>query len=660
VGVLVTVRGEEGTGRDRLLDVLRRAFDRARSSHIVVQLGTEIARFAAAPPPNRLLAVDALRRVLVAAPGHLPSLRALADQCAAMEAWGDAVDALEPIAAGARDPATRLTALFDLADVFGSRLARPADVERVLRRALDIDPMSVEALRRLLAHRRADGANAGEIATWLARLGEAETAPEAKANVLTELAELLRRAGDASGAEKALVEATAQSPKASRLSRLAGLFTGAPSDHARALNAVVARGRELERPDAASFAALGRLEVDALGRWAEGVGHLRLAVDLAPGMHEARAALARGLTHLRAGAEAIGTLLPMLVPDAAPLLSLADPAAALGTLETAFAAEGRHDEATVVRELRAVAGGLDDGAHAELRSRRHPSDPGTFVPVILDLATLRASIVPEGVPALLLDLAAAIAGASSKFARVDTDALGLSSRGRPTVRPMLVLRLAKGFGLDAPDVVASGAVTRVRVVPHETPWLVVPEALSVQPEPVQAAALAGPMVRLALGLPWIDDLRGVQAHAILCAAARQVLPGYGPEARDPGMQERLDEWTRRLARAIGRRQKKALQELAPALGATRPPSLADVEAFEHGIARAELRAAYLVTGDLLATLDAARAADAELGSATANVGRPAIAAVLTHPLTRDVVSFALAPATTALRRKAGTTWGRAR
>jgi hypothetical protein len=462
------------------------------------------------------------------------------------------------------------------------------------------------------------------------------------------------------GAEKALVEATAQSPKASRLSRLAGLFTGAPSDHARALNAVVARGRELERPDAASFAALGRLEVDALGRWAEGVGHLRLAVGLAPGMHEARAALARGLTHLRAGAEATATLLPMLVPDPTPLLSLADPAAALGTLETALAAEGRYDEATVVRELRAVAGGLDDGAHAELRARRHPSDPGPFVPVILDPATLRSSVVPEGVSALLLDLGAAIAGASSKFARVDTESLGLSSRGRPPVHPMLVLRLAKGFGLEAPDVAASAAATRVRVVPHETPWLVVPETLAAQPEPVQAAALAGPMVRLALGLTWMDEVRDVQAHALLCAAARQVLSGYAPDARDPGLPERLDEWTRRLGRAIGRKQKKALQELAPALGATRPPSLTDVEAFEQAVARTELRAAFLVTGDLLATLDVARAADGELGRATANVGKAAIAAVLSNPLTRDLATFALAPATTALRRKAGTTWGRPR
>ncbi|HTB73353.1 MAG TPA: protein kinase [Polyangiaceae bacterium] len=660
VALLIAVRTEEGTGRDRLLPVLRSAFDRARASQVVIQLGTEVARLAAIDPPDRLLAIDALRRLLATSPGHLGSLRALADHCAAMEAWGDAVASLEPIAAGAREPRTRLAALFDLADVFGTRLGRPADVERVLREALDIDPMSVDALRRLLTHRRAAGAPATEIATWLARLGEAETSPEAKATVLTELAELLRRAGDAAGAEKALVEATAQSPKASRLSRLAGLFTGAPSDHARALNAVVARGRELERPDAASFAALGRLEVDALGRWAEGVGHLRLAIGLAPGMHEARAALARGLTHLRAGAEATSTLLPMLVPDAGPLLSLADPAAALGTLEAAFAAEGRHDEAAVVRELRAIAGGLDDGAHAELRSRRHSSDPAAPVAAILDQAMMRASVVPESVPALLLDLAAAIAGAASKFVRVDMDELGVSPRGRLTGHPLPVYRLAKMFGLEPPDVVASARVTRPRVVPHETPWIVMPESLLAQPEPVQAAALMGPLVRLALGVPWMEDLRGVQAQAVLCAAARQVLPGYSPDPRDPALNERLEDWTRRLARAIGRKQKKALQELAPALGATRPPSLADVEAFEEGLARTTLRTAFLVTGDLLATLDAARAADPELNSATANVGKAALAAVLTHPLTRDVVSFALAPATTALRRKAGTTWGRPR
>ena len=364
VALLIAVRGEEGT-RDRLVETIRDAFERARSNHAVVQLGTELARLAAVDPPDRLLAIDALRRVLGASPGHPAALRALARiHCAAMGAWGDAVDALEQLAGGSRDPRARLGALFDLAGLYGDKLARPADVDRVLRAALDVDPTSVEALRKLLAHRRAAGAPASEVATWLARLGEAEAEPEARAAALTELAELRRVAGDAEGAEKAMVEATAQAPNAARLARLTGLFPGAPSDQARALNAVVARGRELERPDAACFAALGRLEVDALGRSAEGVGHLRLAMGLAPGRHETRAALARGLTHLKAGGEAVGLLLPMVVPDAGPLLSLADPAGTLGTLESAFAGEGRHDEATVARELRAIAGGLDDGAHA--------------------------------------------------------------------------------------------------------------------------------------------------------------------------------------------------------------------------------------------------------------------------------------------------------
>ena len=282
------------------------------------------------------------------------------------------------------------------------------------------------------------------------------------------------------------------------------------------------------------------------------------------------------------------------------------------------------------------------------------------MPPLLDPAMLRANVVPEGVPPLLFDLAAAIAGAAGKFARVDMDELGVSPRGRLTGHPLLVYRLAKMFALEAPDVVTSALVPRARVVAHDTPWLVVPETLLAQPEPVVAAALVGPLVRLALGVPWIEDLHGIQAHAVLCAAARQVLPGYASEGKDAGLQERLEDFTRRLARAIGRKQKKALQELAPALGATRPPSLADVDAFERGIARTELRAAFLVTGDLLATLDAARAADSGLGSATANVGKAALAAVLAHPLARDLVSFALAPATTALRRKAGTTWGRSR
>ncbi len=660
VSLIIAVRGEEGKERDRLLDVLRRAFDRAKSSRVVQELGTEVARIASLEPPDRVLAVEALRRVLVASPGHGVALRALAGQYVALGAWAEAVEPLQRLAAIASEPRARIAALFELAHLYGARLARPADAERSLRAALDIDPTSVDTLRRLIQHRRAEGASPGEVSGLLARLGDAERAPDAKAAVLTELAELLRLAGGASGAERALVEAVAQSPNGARLARLAALFPNAPADHARALSLVVARSVAIDRPDAACLVELGRLEVDSLGRAADGVAHLRLALGLSPARHEARAALAKGLTHVGEGAEAIGVLLPMVVPEAAPLLSLSDPAATLATLERAFAAEGRHEEAIVVRELRAIAGGLDDGAHVELRARRLSIDAGVPVPALLDAAALRASVVPVEVPALLLDVAAAIGGVAGKFARVDVDALGVTARDRVTGHPLLVYRLARLLGLAPPDVVVSATVPTPRVVANETPWLVVPESLLGQPETVQTASLVGPLVRLALGVPWLEDLKGVYAHAVLCAAARQVVEGYASEVGDADTQELLGDFTKRVARAIGRKQKRALQELAPALAATRPLALTDVEAFERGLARADLRAAFLLTGDLLATLDAARLGDPELFRATAGVGKQALAAILTHPLIGDLVSFALMPATTALRRRAGTTWGRSR
>jgi hypothetical protein len=67
-----------------------------------------------------------------------------------------------------------------------------------------------------------------------------------------------------------------------------------------------------------------------------------------------------------------------------------------------------------------------------------------------------------------------------------------------------------------------------------------------------------------------------------------------------------------------------------------------------------------VTGDLLATIEAARALDEELARATMHFGRGALVTVLTHPLTSDLVRFALASSTTALRWHARTLWNKAR
>lgn len=665
VGLLVAVRMEDGTPRDVLLPALRRAFERATTGAVVAQLGAEVARVASIDPPDRLLAIEALRRVLQVSPRHAPTLRGLVDQYVAQQAWGDAVETLEELAASARDSRKRLDALFQAADLYGNTLARPLDAERMLQTALDIDPTSVEALRKLLAARRAAGVPARETMPLLERLAHAETAPEPKGAALAELASLRREAGDAEGAEKALVEGAALAPTPETVAALLELHAGAPADQARTLAAVVALAHEAGRPDPLCITTLGRLEIDALGHWREGIEHLRVAIGLAPTTHEARAALAKGLVHMRGSAEAVGLISAMVAPDPSPLLSLADPAAALETLERALADEGRADEATVARELRAVAGGLDDGSHVALRARRQRIDPLAPVPIALDRGVLRTAAVPKDAPFLLLDLVAALSGAEGKLAQIGLEDLGASPRGRLATgvagHPLLVTvaRIATMLGLPRPEVVIGVDVTRPRVLGQEPTWLVIPESLLSLDEPLQTALVAGPLVLAALGAGWLYDLPGAYAHATLCAAARQVIAGYAADAGDVEQQDLVDEMARRVAKAIGRKQKKALQELAPALESAAVVTPEDARAFELAVARTELRTAFVVTGDLLATLDAARGDDPPLGAASASVGKAALAAVLRHPAAGDVTRFALDPSATALRWRAGTLWGQA-
>ena len=274
VTLLVAVRSEEGDGARSPPRALRAAFDRARC---------EPRR---RPARHRARAPRGHRSPGPPAGGRRPSPRArrftrarcrrFARSPITAQRWERGATPSPRSSSSLRAPASRASASRRSSiwpDVFGTRLGRPADVERVLRAALDIDPTSVDALRQLLAHRRAAG-RARERDRGLARApGRGRDRPRgAKATVLTELAELLRRAGDAPGAPRGRSSRrrrsrrTACAPVATRgvCSRARRRITLARSTPSWLVAA------ELERPDAAAFAALGRLEVDALGRWAEG------------------------------------------------------------------------------------------------------------------------------------------------------------------------------------------------------------------------------------------------------------------------------------------------------------------------------------------------------------------------------------------------------
>jgi hypothetical protein len=216
-------------------------------------------------------------------------------------------------------------------------------------------------------------------------------------------------------------------------------------------------------------------------------------------------------------------------------------------------------------------------------------------------------------------------------------------------------RVMRTLGVSDVELVIAGSVNRTRVIAHDQPWIVVPRALTELPEPTQLASIARAVARIAFGVPWLEELPPPHIEALLVAAARQVVPNYAADDIDVFQSKVVAHYEPSIARVLTRRQKKLLEELAPHITSKQGRPM-PIDAFVSTLTRAELRAAYLVCGDLLAAVDEMRAVDTVLSQATERPGRRAIQAVLEHPYTSDLCRFALTPEATGLRRRVGSIW----
>jgi tetratricopeptide (TPR) repeat protein len=668
LGAVLIDEGQE----ERLVTTFRSALGHAKSPDAVVMLGSEVARVARDELKDLTVAIDAMRRVRAVAPQHVPSLLTLAELCIAQRVWPEAVDALEAVVSIAREATPKLTALFALASVYEKVLRRPDHVERVLRAALVVDPYNARALSGLLRRltseapatdEQAQRARRLEIANLLHRFADVEKEPEKKSEILLELADVHLRLSDAAAAERALVEAVATAPSHTRaFARLASFFKRPDGrdavGYARALAAVVSMGQQLGRVDARWLAVLGQLEVQSLSRLRDGIAHLSRAAQIDATLFETRFELASAYVRMGAHDEAWRTLVAMLSPSSRPILSVADPPAALLLLEQSFSSDRRSEEAVVVSELRALAGEIDDGRRAWLYGR--VVRPVADAEEVLDRPTLVTHVLPPEGRHILLEVAAAIAGIEAKMLRVDLGEFGVTSRDRLTARsghPMRLMldRVAKQLGVGEVEIVISPAVVRARVVAQDVPWIVVPPGLVQRGEAAQLAALARAAARIAYGVPWLEEMAPAHIEALLVAAARQVVPGYAADRIDPVMANLVAQQEASVGRALARRQRKLLDELAPHIASPQARPL-PIETFLGALARAELRAAFLVTGQLLAVVEEVRAADELIHRLVSTPNMNALAAVLEHPMLGDVTRYALTSEATALRRGLGSTW----
>jgi hypothetical protein len=156
-----------------------------------------------------------------------------------------------------------------------------------------------------------------------------------------------------------------------------------------------------------------------------------------------------------------------------------------------------------------------------------------------------------------------------------------------------------------------------------------------------------------MGVPWLEELPATSVEAYLVAAARVVAPTYAADDIDLLGLQAVAQYEPLLAKALSRKQRRQLEQVGSRLAGSRPPP---PDAFVLTLSRLELRTAYLVSGDLLATVDEIRQWDPALYQATVRSGPRSLGAILEHPVAGDVCRFAVSAEATALRRRLGSIW----
>jgi cellulose synthase operon protein C len=616
--------------------------------------------------------IAAMRRVLAVVPDDIEATLLMAKLLAAQQVWAEARDMLVRVVDLATAPQVRVSAHFSLAQLYEGPLADLELAETALVPALAIEPQNKHALERLykVAQKREDKAL---VISVLERLAEYEVDSEARAEYDLRLAEACREADDQVGVVRALCDAVVSAPKDMRgwnlLAQVFRLETpeGAAS-YARALHQVleIATQRRLTI-EPRWLLTLGLIEVNLLRRPGDGVAHLQRATGLgAP--PETRVALGQGLVAAGRNAEAAKTLRDLLTTEGEMLLRLAEPpafagiraasvapagtvlAAALACLESALATEGRAEERLAVEEVRACLGEVSAERVSALRSRR--LKPEAPYPGALAGSEFARLLVPEA-RSPLIDVAVALAPVAAKALRIELSNIGVASRerigprdGHPT--RYLAERLGRCIGVEEFELYLSSAWQGgARVFPGDPPAIVATTSFPDLPEPEQIFALSHLLTRIALGVTWLDELTVEAADGFFIAALRTAEPLFGVNEIAAPREQATQNFIAPVQRAVGRRQRKLLEEILPNASCNY-----DARAFLIGVRRSEYRSAYVMTGDLVCSVDYVRRFDRELARAA-----EAPRVLLQHPVTNELLRFAMTPEAFSERRRLGTIWG---
>jgi tetratricopeptide (TPR) repeat protein len=620
---LLSVWAEPG----QAADALRAALDRTTVPEQAVRLGVGLARLAIDQLRDPTVALEALRRVRKKAPGHVPSLLSLAEACASLKLWTETAEAATGALGITRDAGERLRGSVLLAEAH----AQVADTRSAARR------------ETAEAEKLADGS------------------PEAlRSSLFSRIASIHRTLGDPAGAERALVRAVVYGPEDPAPMRALeelhpiSLRDGALA-HARALEQVLALAESLGiRREGAWLSALGRIEASALSRPREGLARIREAIRVSPARTESYELLTEVYGVLGAHDDAVRELVGLL-GEATP--ASASPERALTILRLVVREcklSRRPLQAATAEELIAYISRAIGPPGAELEGTIVPRAKPIAATVPAALSLSRASIESHLIPAEgrgpALELCTALSEVVPKLLRIDPFALGLSQRDRlekraPHPLRMIADRFARAFGDLRFDLyVDASSVSAPRLLPGDPAVIVLPRGYGDLSENEQAIGLSRLFVYLTLDVPWFDELGADDLDGLLVGARRVADERWGEGALSSVRAASAELWRPRIAKGASRKLKRTLEELAPRL-----PNF-DPAAVRQALRIASFRGAYVLTGDIVTTLNHVLRVDRDLAAAAKG---QRIHKMLEHPVTQDLLLYALSELPAGIRRQIG-------
>ncbi|MFO0681046.1 MAG: hypothetical protein U0234_03295 [Sandaracinus sp.] len=635
--ILIT-QGEAGRAADRL----GRAALAAKSPERVAALSLEVSRLQAEVLGDTAGGIATLNRALKVAPAELGLLRAVARLYTSAEQWNEAAEKLRAIAALSPPKEVLRETLLDLASLEVDRLHDGEKAKASVDAVLAIERESPGAIAILARIERKAG-RLDRAAEAYRRLAAASPARGDKAAAFVELAKLERERGDEVRALDAAAEAVAiDGPYGlagdSFRRSIASGDHNAWSRYAQALYDHVRRNRSDPRtaPPASLYIDLADVLSDTLGRHEAALEVLREAMR----GHSDDAELARRFARqtLRAGR-------PMEGLETLRRLTELHPA------HPELARELAAQLCAIAPDAKGVAYGplvllgaatTDEEARAKGRPPPLPRVlPGSFGSETLALLYRLDFHSPA------FAMLAALPEAVLKLYPPDLDGLGVGRGDRIAPRsghPLRVMLDRLATILSSGDIELYTHRVRGRGVAIELSdpvSILVPASFTELPEASQIFLLARGVANVALGLPVFDKLTPRELEVLLAAAARVASPTFGQGLTSEDV---IEDQARRIQRALSRKARRALDEIAPRYVAL---ASSDLPALARSVSFGAARTAVLLADDLAASVEGLRRTERDYGSATV----PEL--VSGAPLVTELVRFFTSDLALDVRRRAG-------